>query len=128
MRSRATSGSPYEGTIGFSRAVRIGDRILVSGTGPVEPDGTTTTGDATAQAERVCAVLAAAILELGGSTKEVVRTRMYLTDPADAEAVGRVHARWFADARPAATMVVVAALLRPEWRVEVEAEAVTGSA
>ena len=98
----------------------------MSGTGPVEPGGTTTPGDAGAQAERVFAVIAAAIVELGGSTKDVVRTRMLLTDAADAEAVGRVHARWFADVRPAATMVVVAGLLRPEWRVEVEAEAVLG--
>ncbi len=127
MRRRATSGSPYEATIGFSRAIRVGDRILVSGTGPVEPDGSTTTGDVGAQAERVFAIIAAAIVELGGSTKDVVRTRMLLTDAAYADAVGAVHARWFADARPAATMVVVAALLRPEWRVEVEAEAVLGA-
>ena len=125
-RSYYTSGSPYERTIGFSRAVRVGDRILVSGTGPVEPDGSTTPGDAAAQAERVFAVITAAVEELGGSAKDVVRTRMYLTNPADADAVGSVHASTFGDARPAATIIVVAALLRPEWRVEVEAEAVLG--
>ena len=128
MRRHATSSSPYEATIGFSRAIRIGDRILVSGTGPMQPDGSTTPGDAGAQAERVFAVIAAAIEELGGSASDVVRTRIYLTDPADADAVGRVHARWFGEARPAATMIVVAALLRPEWRVEVEAEAVASPA
>lgn len=126
MRVRATSGSPYEVAIGFSRAIRVGDRILVSGTGPVEPDGSTTPGDASAQAERVFAIMAAAIEELGGSARDIVRTRTFLTDPADADAVGAVHARCLADVRPAATMIVVAALLRPEWRVEVEAEAVLG--
>ena len=127
MRRRASSGSPFEDSIGFSRAVRVGDRILVSGTAPVEADGSSTIGDATAQAERCCAVIVAALEELGGDASDVVRTRMMLTDAADAGAVGTVHARWFADARPAATMVVVAALLRPEWRVEIEAEAVLGT-
>ena len=128
VRRRTTSGSPYETVIGFSRAIRVGERILVSGTGPVEPDGTTTPGDAGEQAQRVFAVIVAAIAELGGSAGDVVRTRIFLTDPADAEAVGRAHARWFGEARPVATMIVVAALLRPEWRVEVEAEAVVGAA
>lgn len=128
MRSRTTSGSPYEDMIGFSRAIRVGNRILVSGTAPVEPDGTTTPGDAGAQAERVFAVIVEAIEELGGSAEHVIRTRMFLTDPADADAVGAVHAHWFAEARPAATMVVVAALLRPQWRVEVEVEAVIDTA
>lgn len=123
QRRRTSSGSPYEATIGFSRAVRVGDRILVSGTAPVEPDGTSTPGDAEAQADRCFDIVLAAIAELGGVPADVVRTRMYLTDPADAQAVGRAHARRFADVRPAATMVVVSALLRPEWRVEIEAEA-----
>lgn len=122
-RRRASSGSPFEDVIGFSRALRVGDRILVSGTAPVEPDGSSTPGDAEAQAERCLAVIVAAIEQLGGGAEDVVRTRMYLTDPADADAVGRAHARWFADVRPAATMLFVAALLRPEWRVEIEAEA-----
>jgi enamine deaminase RidA (YjgF/YER057c/UK114 family) len=119
-----SSGSPYEATIGFSRAVRVADRIVVSGTAPVEPDGSSTPGDAEAQAERCFAIIVAAIEQLGAEAENVVRTRMYLTDPTDADAVGRAHARWFADVRPAATMVVVAALLRPEWQVEIEAEAV----
>lgn len=122
-RTRASPASPYEATIGFSRAVRVGDRILVSGTAPVEPDGTSTPGDAEAQADRCLDIILAAVAELGGAPANIVRTRMYFTDPADAEAVGRVHARRFAAARPAATMVVVSALLRPEWRVEIEAEA-----
>lgn len=125
-RRRASSGSPFEAAIGFSRAIRVGGRIIVSGTAPVETDGTSTPGDAEAQAERCFDIILAAVAELGGTPADVVRTRMYLTDPADAEAVGRAHARRFADTRPAATMVVVAALLRPEWRVEIEAEAMVG--
>ncbi|WP_326523431.1 RidA family protein [Sphingomonas sp.] len=122
-RQRASSGSPFEATIGFSRAVRIDNRILVSGTAPVEDDGASTTGDAEAQAERCLAVIVRAIEQLGGSAEDVVRTRLYLVDPGDADGVGRAHGRWFGDVRPASTMVVVAGLLRPEWRVEIEAEA-----
>ena len=122
-RQRASSGSPFEATIGFSRAVRVGNRILVSGTAPVEDDGSSTAGDAEDQAERCLAVIVRAIEQLGGSAEDVVRTRQYLVDAADADAVGRAHGRWFGDVRPASTMVVVAALLRPEWRVEIEAEA-----
>ncbi len=118
------SASPYEKAFGFSRAIRIGDRILVSGTAPVEPDGLSTPGHAAAQARRCFAIIEAAIGELGGSLSDVVRTRMFITDPGDAEAVGAVHGEVFGEVRPAATMVVVAALLRPEWRVEIEAEAV----
>lgn len=123
-RRRTASASPYEAAIGFARAIRVEDRILVSGTAPVEPDGSSTLGDAEAQAERCLAIIVAAIEALGGEAEDVVRTRMFITDPADADAVGRAHGRWFADIRPASTMVVVAGLLRPEWRVEIEAEAV----
>jgi enamine deaminase RidA (YjgF/YER057c/UK114 family) len=123
-RQRTTSGSPYEATFGFSRAVREGDRIIVAGTGPVEPDGSTTPGGVAEQAARCCAIIVAAIEALGGSAADVVRTRMLLTDPADQDAVGAVHARFFGAARPAATMAGVAWLCRPEWRVEIEAEAV----
>lgn len=124
QRQRATSGSPYEATFGFARAVREGDRIIVAGTGPVEPDGSTTPGGAKEQAERCCAIIVAAIVELGGTAADVVRTRMLLTDPADQDAVGAVHARFFGEARPASTMAGVSWLARPEWRVEIEAEAV----
>lgn len=123
----SASASPYEATIGFARAVRVGERILVSGTAPVEPDGSSTPGAAAAQAERCFAVIAQAIGQLGGRIDDVVRTRMYLIDPADAEAVGQVHGRVFGTVRPTATMLVVAALLRPEWRVEIEAEAIVES-
>ncbi|MDT8279577.1 MAG: RidA family protein [Erythrobacter sp.] len=126
-RQWATSGSPFETTFGFARAVREGNRITVAGTGPVEPDGSTTPGGAAAQAERCCTIIRAAIEELGGSAADIVRTRMLLTDPADQDAVGAVHARFFGAARPAATMAGVAWLCRPEWRVEIEAEAVIGA-
>lgn len=126
-RTRATSGSPYETTFGFARAVREGNRIIVAGTGPVEPDGSTTPGGAAEQAARCCTIIVAAIEELGGRAADVVRTRMLLTHPDDQDAVGAVHARFFADAKPAATMAGVAWLCRPEWRVEIEAEAVIPS-
>ena len=122
-RTRATSGSPYEAQFGFCRAVREGNRIIVAGTGPVEPDGSTTPGGVGEQAERCLAIIVAAIEELGGSARDVVRTRMLLTDPAEQEAVGTVHARYFGENPPAATMAGVAWLCRPEWKVEIEAEA-----
>ncbi|WP_338504826.1 RidA family protein [Sphingomonas kaistensis] len=123
---RATGSSPYEGRYGFSRAVRVGERILVSGAAPVEADGSSMPGDAAVQARRCFAIILQAIEELGGSAGDVVRTRMYIVDPADADAVGSVHGAIFGETRPAATMVVVKALLRDEWLVEIEAEALVG--
>jgi enamine deaminase RidA (YjgF/YER057c/UK114 family) len=126
-RTRISSGSPFEPTIGFSRALRVGDRVLVSGTAPIWPDGSCP-DDAEAQARRCLEIVAVALAEAGASVDDVVRTRMFITDPADAGAVGRAHGAVFADARPAATMVVVAALLDPRWKVEIEAEAVVAAA
>lgn len=122
-RQRVASGSPFEATIGFSRAVRVGDRVVVSGTAPIWPDGSCV-DDAGAQARRCLEIISNALTEAGASMADVVRTRMFLTDAADAEAVGRAHGEVFADMRPAATMVVVAALLDPRWKVEIEAEAI----
>jgi enamine deaminase RidA (YjgF/YER057c/UK114 family) len=124
MRRRVSSGSPFEPTIGFSRAVRVGDRVLVSGTAPVWPDGHVDP-DVTAQTRRCLDIVLAALAEAGAGPEDVVRTRLYLTDPADWEAVGAVHGEVFGAIRPAATMVVVAALLDARWKVEIEAEAVT---
>jgi enamine deaminase RidA (YjgF/YER057c/UK114 family) len=124
-RDRIASGSPFEATIGFSRAVRVGDRIVVSGTAPVWPDGSCPP-DAGIQARRCLEIIVAALADAGARPADVVRTRMYLVSADDAAAVGDVHAEWFADVRPAATMVVVAALVDPRWRVEIEAEAVVG--
>jgi enamine deaminase RidA (YjgF/YER057c/UK114 family) len=126
-RARVSSGSPYEAPIGFCRAVRIGDRIVVSGTAPVWPDGQVDP-DPEAQAARCFEIIIDALGALGANPSDVVRTRMYLTDPADWEAVGRAHGAVFRDVRPAATMVVVAALLDPRWKVEIEAEAVVDRA
>jgi enamine deaminase RidA (YjgF/YER057c/UK114 family) len=122
-RRRTQSASLFEAAYGFSRAVRCGNRIFVSGTGPVEADGSPTAGDATTQARRCFAIILAALEELGGSAADVVRTRMFITDPADSDPVGAAHGEFFRDVRPASTMVVVAALLLPEWRIEIEAEA-----
>ena len=120
---RARGTSPYEDLYGFCRAIRKGNRIIVAGTGPVEEDGSTTPGEAAEQTRRCFAIAIKAIEELGGTAADVVRTRMYITDPDDADAIGAVHGEVFAEARPAATMVVIAALVRPEWRIEIEAEA-----
>ncbi len=119
---RISSGSPFEATIGFSRLIRVDDLILVSGTGPVWPDGSCP-DDPAVQARRCFAIIADALEEAGAGLPDIVRTRMFLTDPADADAVGAVHGELFATIRPAATMVVVAALLDPRWRIEIEVEA-----
>jgi enamine deaminase RidA (YjgF/YER057c/UK114 family) len=121
-RRRIASGSPWEATIGFSRAVRAGDRVLVSGTAPVWPDGSCDP-DPGAQAERCLEIVAAALRDAGARLEDVVRTRLFITDRADADAVSAAHGAAFGEIRPAATMVVVAGLLDPRWRVEIEAEA-----
>ncbi len=124
-RQRVSSGSPYESTIGFSRAVRVGDRVFVSGTAPVWPDGTCDP-DPAVQTARCLEIIGAALAEAGASFEDVVRTRMFITSTAVNEAVGRAHGVVFGDTRPAATMVVVAGLLDPRWHVEIEADAVIG--
>lgn len=121
---RIRSDSPYEEVIGFSRAVVTGRRVLLSGTAPIPPDGEPVASTAAEQMRRCGEIIAAALREAGTDLGSVVRTRMFLTDPADAPEVGRVHAELFGNALPAATMVVVAALLDPAWKVEVEVEAV----
>ncbi len=122
-RQRISSGSPWEPVIGFSRAVREGNRVLVSGTAPVWPDGSCDP-DPLVQARRCLEIIGAALAEAGAELAHVVRTRMYLTNAGDVDAVVKAHGEAFAAARPAATMVVVAALVDPRWRVEIEAEAV----
>ena len=124
MVERISSGSPYEETIGFSRAVVAGERVLVSGTAPVPLPGEPVADGAGAQMRRCGEIIAAALREAGTDLSRVVRTRMFITDPADAAEIGSAHAELFGEARPAATMVVVAALLDPAWKVEVEAEAI----
>ncbi len=124
-RRRISSESPFEATIGFSRALRVGSRVLVSGTGPIWPDGSCPK-DPSTQARRCLEIIAGALEAGGARMGDVVRTRMYLTSPDDAVAVGAVHREVFGESRPVATMVVVAALLDPRWCVEIEAEAVIG--
>lgn len=126
-RRRISSGSPYEASVGCSRAIGVGDRIVVSGTAPIWPDGTCDP-DVTVQARRCLEIILAALAEAGASEADVIRTRIYLADIRDAEAVSHVHGEIFGATRPATTMVGVAALVDPRWRLEIEAEAVVGSA
>jgi enamine deaminase RidA (YjgF/YER057c/UK114 family) len=122
-RQRISSGSPYEPTIGFSRAVRVGNQVVVSGTGPVWPDGSCP-DDSGAQARRCLEIITEALAAAGAQPSDVVRTRMFITSVADGDVVGAAHGEVFGEHRPAATMVVVAGLLDPRWRVEIEADAV----
>jgi enamine deaminase RidA (YjgF/YER057c/UK114 family) len=121
-RRRIASGSPYEARIGFSRALRVGKRVLVSGTAPIWPDGSCEP-DPYVQAKRCFQIIEAALGEAGATLDQVVRTRIYLTDTKFADAVGRAHGEVMATARPTASMVVVSALLDDRWKVEIEAEA-----
>jgi enamine deaminase RidA (YjgF/YER057c/UK114 family) len=124
-RQRIASGSPFESEIGFCRALRVGDRVVVAGTAPIWPDGSCDP-DPGVQAGRCLEIILAALAEAGAGPEHVIRTRMYLTDPADAPAVGRVHGEVFGAVRPVSTMIVVAALVDPRWVVEIEAEAQLG--
>ena len=117
------SDSPYEPVFGFSRAVRVGDRVVVSGTAPVWPDGSCP-DDVEAQAYRCLELILAALARAGARQQHVVRTRVYLVDAADADPVGRLHRAVFEAIRPASTFVVVAGLVDPRWKVEIEAEAI----
>ena len=127
LRQLVSSGSPYEAPIGFSRAVRVGDHVVVAGTAPVWPDGHVDPS-VERQAERCLEIMLAALRDAGAEAGDVIRTRSYLVAAGDWEAVGRVHGRAFGGVRPASTMIVVAGLLDPRWKVEMEAEAIIGSA
>ncbi len=116
------SGSPFEPRFGFCRALRVGDRVLVAGTAPIWPDGSVDP-DPAAQMRRCLEIVRTALAELEASIDDVVCTRMFLVDSADAAAVGAVHGEVFALRPPVATMVVVASLLDPRWRVEIEVDA-----
>jgi len=125
-RQQVSSGSPFEPTIGFSRALRVGPHVFVSGTAPVWPDGSCDP-DPAVQARRCLDIVLTALAEAGASAGDVVRTRTFLVDVADAGPVGTVHGEVFGSVRPASTMVAVSALLDPRWKVEIEAEALIGS-
>ena len=122
-RQLVSSGSPFEPVIGFSRAVRVGQHVAVSGTAPVWPDGTVDP-DPVAQARRCWEIMLGALAEAGGAPEHVIRTRQYLVDRKYEEAAARAHGEIFGEIRPASTMVVVAALLDPRWLVEMELDAV----
>jgi len=122
-RVKVQSGSLFEAAIGFSRAVRVGDRVVVSGTAPIWPDGTVDP-DPRAQARRCLEIMLTALRDAGGQAEDVVRTRTYLLDVADASRIGEAHNEVFSGIRPASTMVVVSGLLDPRWKVEMELEAV----
>jgi enamine deaminase RidA (YjgF/YER057c/UK114 family) len=123
-RRLISSGSPYEPVVGFSRAVRVGNRVIVAGTAPVMPDGADPPGDAYGQAKRCLEIIVAALEEAGARVEDVVRTRVYLVRTADFEEVGRAHGEVFSKIRPANTTLAVKELGDPRWLVEMEAEAV----
>lgn len=122
-RSTVSSGSPYESRYGFSRAVRVGDRVVVAGTAPIWPDGTVDP-DPGEQTKRCIEIMLTALAELGGRPEHVVLTRSFITDAGHGDRIGEAHGAVFGDFRPASTMVVVAGLLDPRWVVEMELEAV----
>lgn len=124
-RKLISSASPYEKSIGFSRAVRIGNIISVSGTGPIDPEGNTACpDDPYGQAKRCLEIIKTAIENAGGKLSDVIRTRMYVTDMSCWEEITKAHAEYFSEIRPASTLVEVKGLADPNWFVEMEADCV----
>lgn len=125
MRKNVSTSSPYEPVIGISRAVRIGDTIAISGTAPLDEHGKTVSpGDPTGQARRCFAIIKIALEKLGASLEDVIRTRIFLTEIQDWQAIAQVHGEYFKDIRPASTIVQVSKFIDPDWLVEIEADAV----
>lgn len=127
-RQLISSGSPFEPAIGFSRAVRVGNLVSVSGTAPIGPDRKIVgVGDSKAQAQRCIEIIKTALEDAGARLSDVVRTRIYLTNIDDWEKVGKAHGEIFRDIRPATTIIQVSRFINPEWLVEIEADAVIDS-
>ena len=124
MRQRISSGAPMEPTIGYSRAIRVGNQVWVSATAAIWPDGHVDP-DAAVQADRCLEIIEAALSEAGATLRDVVRTRIYLVDRADVDAVGAAHGRAFGDVRPATGVIIVSGFIDPRWRVEIEADAIS---
>jgi enamine deaminase RidA (YjgF/YER057c/UK114 family) len=127
-RTLISSGSVYEPIIGYSRAVRAGDFVFVAGTTAGSPDGAIGGDNAEAQAREIFARLAVALEQAGASFADVVRTRMYLRNMADFDAIGRVHGEFFGEIRPASTAVEVSALAADDMLLEIDVDAIIGSA
>ena len=127
MRKNISSGAVWEKTVGYSRAVRVGNQVFVAGTTSVDKDGNIVgENDAYLQTKRVLEIIAAALNEAGASLKDVVRSRMFVTNIDDWQAIGKAHGEVFGDIRPAATMLEISKLINPQMLVEIEVDAIIG--
>ena len=128
MRKNISSGAPWEKTVGYSRAVKVGNQVFVSGTTSVDKDGNLVAeNDAYGQTKRVLEIITAALHEAGADIRDVVRSRIFVTNIENWEAIGKAHGEVFASIRPAATMLEVSKLIDPKMLVEIEVDAIIGA-